>query len=79
MPSHRVLRFLLSATVTACSIATFGVPARAHQAPSDSTIRTIIKERVDAGRFAGIAVGTVTRDGARRVVAYGPNAGVTPA
>jgi D-alanyl-D-alanine-carboxypeptidase/D-alanyl-D-alanine-endopeptidase len=53
-------------------------PLRAQQAPTDSAIRAIIKERVDAGRFAGIAVGIVPRGGARRVVAYGPNAGVQP-
>ncbi len=48
------------------------------QVPSDSAIRAILTTRVDAGRFAGIAVGVVGRDGARRTVAYGPNAGVQP-
>lgn len=48
------------------------------QVPSDSAIRAIITARVDAGRFAGIAVGVVGKDGARRTMAYGPNAGVRP-
>ncbi len=48
------------------------------QSPSDSVVRAILKERVDAGRFAGVVVGLVSRDGARRVIAYGPNAGVQP-
>jgi D-alanyl-D-alanine-carboxypeptidase/D-alanyl-D-alanine-endopeptidase len=61
--------------------AMYAGPVRAQpapSAPSDSAIRAVIKERVDAGRFAGIAVGIVPRGGARRVVAYGPNAGVQP-
>jgi CubicO group peptidase (beta-lactamase class C family) len=49
----------------------------AQPLPSDSAIRAIIQPRVDAGRFAGIAVGLVSRDNQRRVVAYGPTAGVT--
>ncbi|MHB0961917.1 MAG: serine hydrolase [Gemmatimonadaceae bacterium] len=48
------------------------------QAPADSAIRAIVTARVDAGRFAGIAIGVVGKDGARRTVAYGPNAGVQP-
>lgn len=48
------------------------------QVPSDSAIRAIITARVDAGRFAGVAIGVVGKDGARRTVAYGPNAGVQP-
>jgi CubicO group peptidase (beta-lactamase class C family) len=48
------------------------------QVPSDSAIRAIISARVDAARFAGVAVGVVGRDGARRTVAYGPSAGVQP-
>ena len=51
---------------------------QALQTPSDSAIRAILKERVDAGRLAGVAVGIVPRGGARRVIAYGPNAGVQP-
>ncbi len=50
----------------------------AAQAPSDSAIFATIKGRVDAGRFAGIAVGVVGKGGAQRTVAYGPSAGVTP-
>ncbi|MBI5601436.1 MAG: serine hydrolase [Gemmatimonadetes bacterium] len=50
----------------------------AAQLPSDSAIRAIVKPRVDTGLFAGIAVGVVSRDNQRRVLAYGPNAGVQP-
>lgn len=50
----------------------------AAQSPSDSSILAAIKPRVDAGRYAGVAVGMVGRDGVRHVVAYGPAAGVTP-
>jgi CubicO group peptidase (beta-lactamase class C family) len=39
--------------------------------PSDSAIRAIIKQRVDAGLSAGIVVGVLAPDGTRRVVAYG--------
>ncbi|MEJ7810699.1 MAG: serine hydrolase [Gemmatimonadaceae bacterium] len=60
-------------------------PRAAAQAafPSDSVIRAILKERVDAGRSAGIVVGTLDAGGKRRVVAYGAggptgSTGVTP-
>jgi CubicO group peptidase (beta-lactamase class C family) len=66
----RFSRLLLAAVCLAA-------PAAA-QAPADSAILSIIKARVDAGRFAGIAVGVVDRNGKRRVVTYGPNAGVQP-
>ncbi len=68
-------RTLLLALVGA-ALAT--APLGAQSAPSDSAVGAIIRERVDAGRFAGIAVGLVSRDGARRVIAYGPAAGVQP-
>jgi len=54
------------------------LPAQAASVPTDAAVQAIIAPRVDAGRHAGIAVGIVTRDGQRRVIAYGPNAGVTP-
>ncbi len=73
---------LRSRSLASAAIAvTFAVPVFAQSnasAPSDSTVRAILKERVDAGRFAGVGVGFVTRDGQRRVIAYGPNAGVQP-
>jgi CubicO group peptidase (beta-lactamase class C family) len=53
-------------------------PALSAQVPSDSAIRAIIQPRVDAGVWAGVAVGIVDRSGVRRTLAYGPNAGVTP-
>ncbi len=67
-------RLAMPLVLTAASLSV----ANAQSAPSDSAIRAILKERVDAGRFAGIAVGVVTRDNQRRVIAYGPQAGVTP-
>ncbi len=65
------MRPLLLSLVAAASLA-------AQSTPSDSAVRAILKERVDAGRFAGVAVGFVSRDNQRRVIAYGPNAGVQP-
>ena len=53
-------------------------PAPAQDIPTDSAIRAIIKPRVDTGRYAGVAVGLVARDGRQVVTAYGPKAGVTP-
>ncbi len=50
----------------------------AQQAPTDSVVRRLLRERVDAGRFAGIVVSFVSREDARRVIAYGPNSGVQP-
>lgn len=65
------MRPLLLSLVAAASVA-------AQNAPSDSAVRAILKERVDAGRMAGVAVGFVSGDNQRRVIAYGPNAGVQP-
>jgi CubicO group peptidase (beta-lactamase class C family) len=65
------MRSLLLSLVAAASLS-------AQAAPSDSAVRAILKERVDAGRFVGVAVGFVSRDNQRRVIAYGPNAGVQP-
>ena len=64
----------------AATLAVFLLPASAaaQAIPSDSTVRAVIKPRVDTGRYAGIAVGFITRDGQQQVTAYGPNAGVTP-
>ena len=63
---------------TALALLAIVAGAAAAQAPSDSAILEIIKARVDAGRFAGVAVGVVAKDGKRRTVAYGPSAGVQP-
>lgn len=57
--------------------APLGAPLAA-QAPADSSILAILKPRVDAGRWAGVAIGLVDRNGTRRTVTYGPNAGIAP-
>lgn len=62
----------------ALALIALGAGSLSAQAPADSTVLRIIKERVDTGRFAGVAVGIVAKDGTRRVIAYGPNAGVQP-
>lgn len=46
--------------------------------PPDSQVFALIREQVDAGRYAGITVGFITADGEQQVTAYGPRAGVTP-
>lgn len=72
MPSY-------SRTLTSvAALVAVGLPLSAQAPPSDSAIRAIIVPLVDAGHYSGIAVGLVDRDGNRRVIAYGPNAGVTP-
>jgi CubicO group peptidase (beta-lactamase class C family) len=53
-------------------------PAAAQSIPPDSLVRSIIRARVDTGRYAGVAVGFVARDGRQQVTVYGPAAGVTP-
>jgi len=45
---------------------------------TDSTTRAVITEWVNAGRYPGLAVGFVSHDNKRRVITYGPAAGVTP-
>ncbi len=69
---------LLALVAAALATASGSAPMGAQSLPGDSAVRAILRERVDAGRFAGIAVGLVSRDGARRVIAYGPRAGVQP-
>lgn len=70
---------LQAAALAAIALALLLVaPLAAQGSKTDSAILAILKERVDAGRFAGVAVGLVARDGTRRVIAYGPKAGVTP-
>jgi CubicO group peptidase (beta-lactamase class C family) len=65
----------------AAVLSLFLLPASAAKAqviPSDSAVLAIIKPRVDTGRYAGVAVGFITRDGRQQVTTYGPKAGVTP-
>jgi len=54
------------------------LPLTGQAWPSESAIRAMITAPVDSGFYAGIAVGLIARDGTRRVVTYGPHAGVTP-
>jgi CubicO group peptidase (beta-lactamase class C family) len=70
MFSSRVLQASLATLVLAAPLSA--------QLPADSSIRAIIQPRVDAGLWAGVAVGLVDKSGARRTLAYGPNAGVAP-
>src|SRR6187401_2263836 len=74
------LAFLPRVKIDACVALFIAAPAwlPAQSMPSDSDVRAIIKPRVDTGRYAGIAVGLVSRDGKQQVTAYGPRAGVTP-
>jgi len=66
------------AAAVVVALTTLAIQASAQALPSEADVRAIIQPRVDAGRFAGVAVGLVSRDNQRRVVAYGPAAGVTP-
>lgn len=59
---------VLALTVTA---------AQAQAAPSDSAIRTILRERVDSGSAPAIVVGILEK-GHRRYVAYGSNGATRP-
>jgi CubicO group peptidase (beta-lactamase class C family) len=74
------LRFLSRVGIPASAVLFLALPALlvAQSMPSDSAVRAIIKSRVDTGRYAGIAVGLVNREGRQQVTAYGPRAGVTP-
>jgi len=74
------LAFLPRVKIDTCVALFIAAPAwlPAQSMPSDSDVRAIIKPRVDTGRYAGIAVGLVSRDGKQQVTAYGPRAGVTP-
>ena len=67
---HRVLPLVLLVVLRTALVA--------QSIPADSVVRAIIKQRVDTGRYAGVAVGLVSRDGKRQVTTYGPRAGVTP-
>ncbi len=44
----------------------------------DAEVLAMLKARVEVGQFPGVVVGLVSRDGKRRVIAYGPTAGVQP-
>jgi serine-type D-Ala-D-Ala carboxypeptidase/endopeptidase len=72
------MRLSFAVPLTAAGLAG-AVPAAAQRPlPSDSVVRAIVRERVDDGRYAGIAIGLIDADGRTRTVAYGPRAGVTP-
>lgn len=70
--------FVWRARAVVLPLALLPAGAVAQSLPTDSAVRAIIKPRVDTGRYAGIVVGFITRDGRQQVTAYGPNAGVTP-
>ncbi len=72
------MRSLLLAVLAVLAAVAGTAPVAAQRAAPDSAVLAILRERVDAGRFAGIAVGLVAHDGSRRVIAYGPRAGVVP-
>ncbi|HEV8448098.1 MAG TPA: serine hydrolase [Gemmatimonadaceae bacterium] len=56
-----------------------GAPSATRAFPADSVVRSIIKQRVDDKRSAGIVVGMLDDDGRTRVVAYGdPGPGQPP-
>ena len=59
-------------------LAAIPLAASSQTIPTDSAIRAIVKPRVDTGRYAGVAIGMVTRDGRQRITTYGPRAGVIP-
>ncbi len=62
----------------AVAAALLPAPLHAQSLPANADVLGIIRPRVDSGRYAGIAVGLVSRDGRQQVTAYGPNAGVSP-
>ena len=43
--------------------------------PADSAVRSILRERVEAGKAAGYVVGLLEPDGSRRVIAFGTSDG----
>jgi serine-type D-Ala-D-Ala carboxypeptidase/endopeptidase len=62
-------RIAIIATLTLAFAGAFPLPGAA-QFPTDSAVRTIIKQRVDDRRSPGIVVGLLEPDGKTRVVAY---------
>jgi CubicO group peptidase (beta-lactamase class C family) len=72
------MRALCKSSISLLSFVLAAANAPAQTIPADSTVRAIIKMRVDTGRYAGVAVGLVSRDGRQQVTTYGPRAGVTP-
>jgi CubicO group peptidase (beta-lactamase class C family) len=57
--------------VVLSAIIALAAPSLGAQAPNDSTIRAVIKERVDAKLSTGIVVGVLEPNGQRRIIAYG--------
>ncbi len=74
----RTLSHASFALVGVAALGSLASRASAQTMPTDADVRGIIQPRVDAGRFAGVAVGLVSRDNQRLIVSYGPAAGVTP-
>lgn len=83
----RVLRLAALATLVALATQSAAVQSQtatvatttAHALPSDSAILSIIRQRVEEKRSAGIVVGVIDADGHSRVVAYGdPGPGQPP-
>jgi CubicO group peptidase (beta-lactamase class C family) len=64
-------RSTLARTSLWAAVTTLAAAAAAAQAPADSAIATILRERVDGGAVKGMVVGVIDPDGRRRVVAYG--------
>jgi CubicO group peptidase (beta-lactamase class C family) len=67
---NSALRLRSAVAAVALLAAGSAAAAAAQDVPSDSAIRSIIKERVDSGRSVGIVVG-VLQNGKRRYFAYG--------
>jgi len=74
-----MLRSILLPISAAFAVLAYAPPVDAQRtlAP-DSTVWAIIRERVDAGRNVGIAVGLIDANGQTRTFAYGPGASGTP-
>jgi serine-type D-Ala-D-Ala carboxypeptidase/endopeptidase len=78
----RALVLRAAALAASAVIAATAAAPPSHAQPSslapDSTIRAIIKGRVDAKLAAGMMVGVIDPDGRRRVVAYGSSGTARP-
>ena len=68
---YHMIRDAQRRAVVATMCLAASVASAAAQAPSDSAIRAILRERIDAGTVKGMVVGVIDADGRRRVVSYG--------
>ncbi len=68
LPTDFVMRALV---ILGAAVSLAALPVDAQDIAGDSTIRAIIKERVDAKLSTGIVVGVFGSNGRRRVVSYG--------